>query len=80
MQTVGEQLLSEVTKSIMDVCTGTQIQEIHSKLSVIVSGYDIRRIESDEKHPDLQEKINLFIAGKQLALQREIKNTRQTKN
>lgn len=66
MQTVGEQLLSQVTRSIMDVCTGTQIQDLHSKLSEIISDYDIKRIELDEKHPDLQEKINLFIAGKQL--------------
>lgn len=66
MQAAGEQLLTQVTQSVMDVCTGTQIQEIRSRVSEIVSNFDIRMINREESHPDLKEKIDLFLAGKQL--------------
>lgn len=66
MQAAGELLLSEITQSMMDVCTGLQIQEIHSRLSGIVSRYDIQKIQPENAHPDVKEKIELFIAGKQL--------------
>jgi len=39
---------------------------MRTRLSEIISGYDIKRIEAEEAHPDLREKIDLFISGKQL--------------
>lgn len=66
MQAAGEQLLSQVTQSIMGICTGLQLQEIQPKLSEVISDYDIKRIEPEHNHPDVQEKIDMFIAGKQL--------------
>lgn len=66
MQAAGELFLSEVTQSMMDVCTGIQLQEIQSRVAVVVSNYDIRRLDPDESHPDVQEKIEMFMSGKQL--------------
>jgi integrase/recombinase XerD len=66
MQAAGEQLLSQVTQSLYAACPGLDIPAMQAKLSEIISRYDIRRIETEQAHPDLQEKIDLFIAGKQL--------------
>lgn len=66
MQAAGEHLLSEVSQELVSLCPGIDVLDLQSRLSAIVSKYDIRRIDSEEAHPDLQEKIELFIAGKQL--------------
>lgn len=66
MQTVGEQLLSQVTQLMFDVCPGINVVDVQSRLSEIISGYDIKKIDSQEAHPDLQEKIELFLSGKKL--------------
>lgn len=66
MQYAGSGLISKIENSIMDICTGQQIQEIRSRLSVIIPEYDIREIMRDEKNPDLQEKIDMFFAAKRL--------------
>ncbi|MEC0092514.1 site-specific tyrosine recombinase/integron integrase [Paenibacillus macquariensis] len=66
MQAAGEHLLSQVTQSLLGICTGIDLEGIRSKLSEIISGYDIKRIETDQTHPDLQEKIDLYLSGKKL--------------
>lgn len=66
MQAAGEQLLSQVVQSMYMVYPGVDLQDMRTRLSGIISDYDIRRIESEEAHPDLKEKIELFLAGKQL--------------
>lgn len=66
MQTAGELLLSEVSQELSTVCPGVDLNEVRTHLSSVIAKYEIRRIESDEAHPDLQEKIELFLSGKQL--------------
>ncbi|QJD81729.1 site-specific tyrosine recombinase/integron integrase [Cohnella herbarum] len=66
MQAAGEHLLSQVTQSLYGFCSGIDIVELRMKLSEIISEYDIKRIESEVAHPDLKEKIELSLAGKQL--------------
>jgi integrase/recombinase XerD len=62
----GEQLMSQVTQLMTAACPGIQTSDMQAKLSQIISGYDIKKIESDQAHPDLQDKIALFLSGKQL--------------
>lgn len=66
MQAAGEQLLSQVVQSFVYASPGMDVAKMRSDLSEIISLYDIKRIEVKHAHPDLQEKIDLFISGKQL--------------
>ena len=65
-QSAGEHLLSQVTSLIHDRYPSTDIGQLQSALSEIVTKYDIRHIETDEAHPDLSEKIDLFLSAKKL--------------
>jgi integrase/recombinase XerD len=66
MQAAGEHLLTQVKQSLSGICLGVDVSELHSRLSEIISCYDIKRIDIEQTHPDLQEKIDLFLSGKQL--------------
>jgi len=60
-----EQLISEVVGFISELAP-INIEETKSRLSAIVSRYHVVRVELDEVHPDLVEKIEMFLAAKQL--------------
>ena len=62
---VGEQLISDVVGYISELVP-IQIEKVRNRLSGIISNYQIKKIETDEVHPDLQEKIDLFLASKKL--------------
>lgn len=62
----GEQMLSEIVATLLDLIPSIDVEKIKSKLSEVVSRYHVRRVEQDEVHPDLKEKIELFLAGKKL--------------
>ncbi len=66
MQQAGEQLMSQVVQSFLAFIPGSDVPKMQSRLSEIISHYDVRRIDLEQSHPDLQEKIDLFISGKQL--------------
>lgn len=62
----GEQLLSEVTTVIYDMFPFLDVEGTKAKLSTVVSKYYIQTVEPDETHPDLQEKISLYLSAKRL--------------
>lgn len=66
MQAAGELLLSQVVQSLVSLVPNVDLQELRTKLSEVISRFDVKRIESEEPHPDLQEKIELFLSGKKL--------------
>ncbi len=66
MQIAGTQLLSEVSQELSALFPNIQAEDMQTRLSVIIGGYDIKRIEPAHAHPDVKEKIQLFLAGKQL--------------
>ena len=66
MQAAGELLLSQVVQSLVSIIPSVDLQELRTKLSEVISKFDVKRIESEEPHPDLQEKIQLFLSGKKL--------------
>lgn len=53
-----EQLLSEIVSLCPNIDT--------AELSSVLSKYHIKLLERDHVHPDLQEKIELFLSGKKL--------------
>lgn len=61
--TANEQLLLDIT----DVLKGNNISlETNTLLESVINKYHIKNIEVEATHPDLDEKIDLFINGKQL--------------
>lgn len=66
MQVAGEQLMTQVIQVLFDMVTAAQLAELRTKLSEVISRFDIRRVEAETPHPDLNEKIELFLAGKKL--------------
>jgi len=61
----GEQLISEIVGFISEIVP-IDIEKTKGKLSSIISKYHITRVEKDEIHPDLHEKIELFLSSKKL--------------
>lgn len=61
----GEQLLTEVVGFISELVP-INVDEVKNRLSSITATYHIQKVESDETHPDLQDKIQMFIASKKL--------------
>ncbi|KIQ93896.1 Tyrosine recombinase XerD [Anoxybacillus thermarum] len=64
--TAGEQMLSEITAMLYELVPTINVEQIKSQLSSIFSQYHVTRIEQHEVHPDLHEKIQLFLSSKKL--------------
>jgi integrase/recombinase XerD len=62
---VGEQLISDIASYISELVP-INVDQVKTNLSKIVSNYYIQRVEEDEVHPDLTDKINLFLSSKRL--------------
>jgi integrase/recombinase XerD len=62
---VSEQLLSDIVAYTSELVP-INVDQVKGKLSVIISKYQIKRIEEKEAHPDLLDNINLFLASKKL--------------
>lgn len=59
-------MLSEMTAVLFGIYPQINADEVKSELSSVLTKYHVQRVEEDEVHPDLHDKINLFLAGKQL--------------
>lgn len=65
MQNAGELLISEVAGYISELLP-INVEHTKSDLSAIIAKYHVQKVESDEVHPDLLEKVELFLSGKKL--------------
>lgn len=61
----GEQLISDVTAYISEIVP-IHIEKVKNKLSAILAKYQVKKVEQNEIHPDLTEKIQLFLSAKKL--------------
>lgn len=61
----GEQLITEVTGFIMSLVP-INVEQTKNNLSKIIANYHIQKIESDQTHPDLIEKIQMYNSAKKL--------------
>lgn len=59
-------MLSEVVGMLSDMFSSINVEKVKSQLSTILSKYHVQKVEVDEVHPDLHEKIQLFLATKKL--------------
>lgn len=62
----NEQMLSEIVTIIYEIVPNINVEYIKNKLSFVLSEYHIQKINNDEVHPDLHEKIELFLSSKKL--------------
>lgn len=60
-----EQLISEIAFYISELIP-INVVETKASLSTIITKYQIRQIDNNEIHPDLIEKLNLFLSSKKL--------------
>lgn len=65
MNTAGELLISEVAGYISELLP-INVEQTKSELSAIIAKYHVQKVESHEVHPDLLEKVELFLSGKKL--------------
>ena len=65
MNTAGEHMISEIVGYISELVP-INVDKTKSELSKIITKYHVTKVESDEVHPDLTEKIKMFLASKKL--------------
>lgn len=61
----GEQLISEVAAYISELVP-VNIEQVKNKLSKILTKYHVKKVDLTDVHPDLMEKIQLFLSAKKL--------------
>lgn len=62
----GEQLLRQLVTSVSDLCFNVPLPQIHSTIAEILALYEIRPARLPGIHPDIQKKVELYLAGKRL--------------
>lgn len=66
MINAGEQLLSEVSAVIYEMFPYLDVEGTKAKLSAVLTSYHVQKVDPDDAHPDLYEKIELYLASKKL--------------
>jgi integrase/recombinase XerD len=61
----GEHLISEIVGYISELVP-IDVETVRSRLSTIISPYHVHCVDSEEVHPDLHEKIKLFLSSKKI--------------
>lgn len=65
MNTAGEMMISEIAGYISELVP-INLENTKNNLSTILTKYHVQKVESEEIHPDLTEKIHLFVTTKKL--------------
>lgn len=65
MKSSDEQLITELV-SYMSTVYPINVEGTRADLSTILSDYHVTKVESDETHPDLHEKIQMYLSAKKL--------------
>lgn len=65
MNNSGEHLISEIVGYISELVP-IDVVKTKNKLSQIISPYHVQLVENDKVHPDLHEKIKLFLSSKKI--------------
>lgn len=62
----GEQLLRQLTSAVSDLCFDVELPKLHSTIAGILSLYDIRPARLPGAHPDIRDKVDMFLSAKRL--------------
>ncbi|MFC0562502.1 site-specific tyrosine recombinase/integron integrase [Halalkalibacter alkalisediminis] len=63
---LDEQILSDLVVALKDLYPNIEVESTKNKLSTVLSEYYFQRVKLGEVHPDLEDKIQLFISAKKL--------------
>lgn len=63
---LGEQILSDLVVVLIELYPDLEVEKTKNKMSTVLSEYYIQKIKLGEVHPDLEDKIQLFISAKRL--------------
>jgi integrase/recombinase XerD len=62
----GEQLLSDIISVLYDNDPSMDVEITKSKLSTVMSKYHMVLLDEDEPHPDIKDKIELYLSAKKI--------------
>ncbi|WEZ09590.1 hypothetical protein P5663_07040 [Priestia flexa] len=65
MENVSEKLITDVAFFISEL-TPVNLEQVKNKLSTILVDYHVTKVESEEVHPDLYDKIKFYLGAKKL--------------
>jgi len=65
VNTATEQMITDLVGFISEKVP-VHVEKVRSELSAILKSYHVTKVEEDSTHPDLHEKIKLFLANKKL--------------
>jgi integrase/recombinase XerD len=65
MNNASEQLISDVVGYISELVP-IDVEKTKNRLSSLITDYHVTKVESHETHPDLKEKIVMFLSSKRL--------------
>lgn len=65
MENAAEKLITDMTYFISELLP-VNIEQVKNKLSTIMVKYHVTQVEDEEAHPDLYEKIKLYLSAKKL--------------
>ena len=63
---LGEQILSDLVTALLELYPNIEVESTKNKLSTVLSEYYFQKVELGEVHPDLEDKIQLFLSAKRL--------------
>lgn len=66
VSTAGEQMMSELVSHIFEMIPGIDPEQMRNHLSNVFAKYYVTRIEEDTTEIDIADKVELFLATKQL--------------
>lgn len=61
-----QELLNQIVSAVAEVCPAADLLQVKSKIAGILALYDIRPGKITAGHPDVAEKVKLFLAAKKL--------------
>lgn len=61
-----EPLLSQVVENISKICPNADLVKIRVEMSRLLAMYDIKPARFTTGHPDVTEKVRLFLSAKKL--------------
>lgn len=61
-----EALLNQLVDGVAEICPDTDLMQVKSKMAAILAMYDIRPGKITNGHPDVKEKVRMFLSAKKL--------------
>lgn len=66
MNHTNSQLVHQIMKEVMDLVPGIDQRQLFARISGTVSLYEVKELENFSYHPDIEDKIELYLAAKKL--------------